>query len=733
MKLSSIPALAAIALVSFGLMSQSPPRLVPGELPGGVRQLVNGWRVKPAGVQIRLGTNPSSSVTTPDGKYLVVLSSGSSPVLTLLEEPTLKEIAQTPVPGAWMGLAINKTGDRIYVGGGSEAAVFEFALRERTLHLTRRIDLVDPAQRVRGDFAGDLALSPDGERLYVAQLLRNGIDVVNLASGKVEDRFGTGRRPYRIVPHPNGEYLYVSSWADGTIYRHRAASGELLDKLPLASHTTDMLFVPGEPPHADEDAEAAASHRFEARLFVAAANTNNVYVLGVEASGRLERIDATQVSLTSRQPVGMTPSALAYDAERRWLYVVCSDANAVAVLDVAVPRANVLGFLPTGEYPLAARVLSKGRLIVLNAPGSGSVLARFNAETLVSLTRDTLSNSSYRDERLINAGVPAGNPIPNVPGEASPIKHVIYVLRAGSTYDETLGDLPQGNGDPSLTTYGEAIAPNIHKLAREFVLFDNFYTNGARATESWAWASAAIAPDFVRRMPPGYPSDADPAATPPGGYLWTNASLAGVSMRSYGWAEGNRAVPRETGTRPASLADAVLEKTASPAYSALDPSRSDADRVKLIVEELNTYERTGNLPRLLLIRLAGLEAQNSVDAGDAARKQAAESDLALGLLIEAISKSPFWNDTAIFVMESPVANGRDHVHPQRSPVLLISPYIRRGSVDSNFYNTTSALRTMELILGLRPMTMFDAGSFPMWTSFQQQPDSRGYTHVAPRL
>lgn len=735
MKLSSLAAAAVITLASLAPTSQSPPRLVPGELPGGARQLVNGWRVKPTGAQISLGTMPMSSVVSPDGKYLIVLSSGAdSPSLTVLEEATLKEVGRTPLESAWLGLAINKSGDRVYAAGGAQPTVFEFALQGGILTPARRIDLADPAQRHPDDFAGDLALSPDGKRLFVAQILRNGIDVINLATGKVDDRFGTGRRPYRILPHPNGEYLYVSSWADGAIYRHRAAGGELVDKLALAPHTTDMLLVPGEPPREEGgDAEAEAARRFAARMFVTAGNTNNAYELGVAENGALEPIGAIHLSLTPRQPAGMTPSALAYDAARRWLYVVCSDANTVSAVDVSIARPNVLGFLPAGEYPLAARVLSKGRLLTLNATGSGSVVAGLDAERLIPLTHEVLNNSPYRDERLINAGVPAENPIPNVPGEASPLKHVIYVLRGDSTYDETLGDLPQGNGERSLTVFGEAVTPNLHKLAREYTLFDNFYANGARYAEGWAWASAAIVPDFVRRMPAGHAPATDAAATPPGGYLWTNASLAGVSMRNYGWRDGSRPGPRGGGVSAAQSDDPVLEKAASLEYRALDPRLGDVDRVKVITGELSGYEKAGSLPQLLLIHLGNNPSGDSAGERNASREQAAESDLALGMLVESISKSRFWSETAIFVLGSNAGNGRDHVHPQRSTVLVISPYARRGAVDSNFYNTTSALRTMELILGLRPMTQFDAGSFPMWTAFQTRPDVRPYTHEAPRL
>ena len=782
MKLLKIAAIVSVLVLGLGLISQNVPRLTPGELPGGAHQLVNGWRIKPAGTQITLDTMPMASVVSPDGNYLIVLCGGyNPPSLIVLEQASLREVGRTRVPDAWLGLAINKAGNRVYVGGGAEAAVFEFSLADGALTLARRINLADPEKRTHEDFTGDVALSVDGTKLYVARLHRNGIDVVNLGSGTVEDRFGTGRRPYRILPHPDGEFLYVSSWADGAIYRHRTAKGELVDKLAIAPHTTDMLFVPGrverELGEEPEEAEATAPLTYVSRIFVTAGNTNNAYVLGVEQNGSLSLQETINLSITPRQPVGMTPSALAYDAEKKWLHVVCSDANAVGVVDVKTARSHVLGFVPVGWYPVAARVLADGRLMAMNARGNrsfanpegpnpikrpaplhlggrqvqyvgrlqigtASVIPPLDEEQLVSLTREVLANSPYRDERLVNAGVPPGNPIPNVPGQVSPIKHVIYVLKENRTYDQVLGDMPQGNGDPSLTLFGADVTPNHHKLARDFVLFDNFYVNADVSADGHNWSSAAIAPDYVQRMWPNsyggrrkhYDYEGgEPAAIPPGGYLWTNAALAKVTMRNYGWWSSNHPKPLPDGTHVAKTRDPILEAVTNRRYRAYDLNYTDVDRVKTFIEELKDFERAGSMPQLLLMRLGNDHTYGLAGGRKTPIAMVADNDLALGLLVEAVSKSAFWKDTAIFVLEDDAQNGPDHVDSHRSPVFVISPYVRRGSVDSNFYNTTSVLRTIELILGLRPMTHFDAGAFPMWTAFQAQPDLRPYATEPARV
>lgn len=777
--LGKVAGVAALAALSIGLLSQAPPRLTPGEIAEGLYQLPNGWRVRPAGRQIRLDTMPMASVVSPDGKYLVVLCGGyNPPSLIVLEQESLREVSRTAVPDGWLGLAINREGNRIYVGGGTEAAVFVFRLEAGTLHLDRRINLAEPASRESRDFVGDVALSPDGNLLYVARLYRDGIDVVDLSTGAVTTRFGTGRRPYRILPHPAGNFVYVSSWADGSVYRHRTGNGALLDRTPVGAHTTDMLLVPGrvERESNDED-EPTTPLPYVARIVVTAGNTNSAYILGVEESGALALHESINLALTPRQPVGMTPSALAYDAARHRMYVVCSDANAVAVVDIRAARSRVLGHIPVGWYPTAARVLPDGSLMAMNARGNrpfpnpegpnpsvrpaplheggravqyvgrlqvgtASVVPLADEEALLEHTRTVLGTSPYRDELLINAGVPPGNPIPNAPGQASPIKHVIYVVKENRTYDQVLGDMPEGNGDPSLVLFGEDVSPNHHKLAREFVLFDNFYVNADVSADGHNWSSAAIAPDYVQRMWPGsyggrrrvYDYEGgEVAALPPGGYLWTNASLAGVTMRNYGWWSSNHPQPLPDGTHIANVRDPILAKVTSPTYRAYDLTYRDIDRVKAFIEELKDFEQKGSMPQLLLMRLGNDHTYGLAGGRPTPFAQVADNDYALGLLVEAVSNSRFWKETAIFVLEDDAQNGPDHVDSHRSPAFVISPYVKRRSVDSNFYNTTSMLRTIELILGLRPMTQFDAGSRPMWTVFQNTPDARPYKAELPRV
>src|SRR5262249_36810124 len=223
-----------------------------------------------------------------------------------------------------------------------------------------------PADRTYRDFIGDVAVSPDGRLLYACDIYHDSIVVVNPQSGMVIERFKTGRRPYRILFHADGKSFFVTSWADGSIHRYQTSNGAELQTLRVGAHPTDMIWRDrGTGP---EEADA----NWKARIFVSAANTNNVYAVAVSDSGDLRIAESINVSTTPHHPLGMTPSALALSADKKRLYAVCSGANAAAVVDVSGARSRVLGFIPTGWYPTAAKALADGRLVVLNGKGSRS-------------------------------------------------------------------------------------------------------------------------------------------------------------------------------------------------------------------------------------------------------------------------------------------------------------------------------------------------------------------------
>jgi YVTN family beta-propeller protein len=767
--------LAALFIGALLVSQPAPPIERPGPLPGGGSLLVSGWRIQPAGRQVPLDTLPMSSALSKDGRHLLILNGGyNPPSISVLRTDSMQEIGRTPVADAWLGLTFSPDGKFVYAGGGSQACVFEFSFDDGKLAPARTFVIVPEASRTHRDFIGDVAVSPDGRLIYAAGLFHDAVHVINPQSGRVIEKFPTGRRPYRILFHPDGKSYLVSSWADGTVYHHNAASGERLGSVRLGQHPTDMIWRIRKADETDEERKPWAY-----RLFVAAAHTNSMYVVGVSESKDMRLLEAVNVAMRPRQPLGMTPSALAMNADQSQVYVVCSDANAMAVVDVSEARSSVLGFVPTGWYPTAVRTLADNRIVVLNGrglrsypnpdgpnpsqrpavksegervvlpqyvgrmqTGTASVIDPFNEEQLYKYSDTVLSNSPYRDELLDRVQIAPGNPVPSRPGDPSPIQHVLYIVKENRTYDQVLGDLGRGNGDPKLTLFGETVTPNHHKLAREFVLLDNFYVNADVSADGHNWSTSAIAPDYVQKMWPNsygrrrrlYDYEGgEPAALPPAGYIWTNALSAGLSIRNYGWWVNNAPKPAAGMPQIATVRDPQLAKHTNMYFRGFDLDYPDTQRVQVFLKDLAEFEKTGQMPRLMLLRIGNDHTSGTAAGKIAPASAVADNDAALGMIVEALSKSRFWPGIAIFVLEDDAQNGPDHVDSHRAPAFVISPYTRRGIVDSTMYNTTSMLRTIELIVGLRPMTHFDAAARPMSAAFAAKPDSKPYEAEKPRI
>jgi hypothetical protein len=441
-------------------------------------------------------------------------------------------------------------------------------------------------------------------------------------------------------------------------------------------------------------------------------------------------------------------------------------------VDVSGARSQVQGFVPTGWYPTAAFGLPDGRMGILNGKGLRSYpnpdgpnpmkrpepvhegakgieyVAHIQTGTVQMLdvsdtsqygawTAAVLSNSPYTDDKLDDPGIPEGS----IVHSEGPIKHVLYIVKENRTYDQVLGDMKEGNGDASLTLFGEKVTPNLHKIAREFVLLDNFYVNSDVSADGHNWATAAIAPDYTQRMWPNsyagrrktYDYEGqEPANSAPAGYIWNAAQQAGVSMRNYGYYVDLRDKPDKDGTQITAVRDPVLAPVTDPNYRGFDLDYPDVERAKEFISELADFEKAGNMPQLMLMRM-GNDHTNGAAAGKLGPLSlAADNDQGVGMVVEALSKSRFWNETAIFVIEDDAQNGPDHVDSHRSPCWVISPWVKRG-VNSSMYNQTSVLRTMELILGLRPMTTYDAAARPMFGVFAASPSSAKYTLEKPQV
>jgi hypothetical protein len=340
-----------------------------------------------------------------------------------------------------------------------------------------------------------------------------------------------------------------------------------------------------------------------------------------------------------------------------------------------------------------------------------------------------------RPDAAVPVTRPADNPVPLRPGDPTPIKYCIYIIKENRTYDQVLGDMPEGRGDPKLCLFPERITPNHHKLAREFVLLDNFYVNAEVSANGHEWSMGAYASDFVNKSWPlsyghnhagkyPYPSEGSFAiAAPSEGYLWDRAREARVTYRSYGeWVANGR-----TAADPGRAKARTLADNFDPWFRSFDMNYPDALRAERFMSELRRFEAEGEMPRLQIMRLPSDHTSGTAANTLTPIAHLGDNDAALGKVVEAISRSKFWPQTAIFVLEDDAQNGSDHIDAHRSPAFVISPYARRKAVDSTMYSTTSMLRTIELILGLRPMSQFDAAATPMYNCFQAEVDLTPFT------
>jgi DNA-binding beta-propeller fold protein YncE len=732
-----------------------------GPLPEGGTLLNTGWRITAAGRTIPLGTLPMSHALSPDGRYLAVLNGGfERPSISVIDLKAEHEISRISIDDGWRGLAFSASGDKLYAGNGGRPTVQEFTFSKGNLSAQRKFELCPGEQGHLGHLIGDIALSLENNQLLVTDVDQDLVYVVDADSGKVLRRVGCAPNPYGLLIHPDGRSFFVTSWSTASLHRYRMEDGAEVAVIPVGAHPTELVW----------------QKESGGRLFVACANTNYVYVVAV-AGESWNTIEKINVALSPRLPVGMTPSSIALSQDHRTLYVACSDANTVAVVDVSQGHSAVLGFIPTGWYPTGVRSLADGRLVILNGKGLGSrptafrrlgdyvlslqtgcltVVEPFEAQRLLRYTEQVLANSPYRDSLLENDGVQDGNPIPNRPGGDSPIKHVILLMKENRTYDQILGDMKEGNGDPSLVLFGENVTPNHHKLAREFVLLDNFYVNADVSADGLYWTTAAIAPDTtVKTLPTEYAnriygfapnahfnnaiepqrgkSNPEGVRTAPGGYIWDKAVQAGVSLRNYGFMAINLPHLQPEGVQIQEVEDPVLAPFTNMNFRQHDRSFPDVKRMQVIFKELDQWEQTGKMPQLILITIGNDHTEGTRPGACTPSACVAENDQALGLLVERVSKSKFWPSAAIFVLEDDSQDGPDHVDSHRSPAFVISPYTRRKYVDSTLYNTTSVLRTFELILGMEPMTVFDAGARPMADCFQQTADLTPYRSEPPRV
>jgi YVTN family beta-propeller protein len=707
---------------------------------------------------------PLAMVLAPGGEQIVVLLNGwREQGVQVLDRKSGRVVQTLPQAAAFLGLAFSRDGSSLYVSGGNQDVVYRYAWAGGRASLADSFALaVKQPNRSGRSYPAGIALSPDGNRLYVAENLFDSLAVIDVWSKRVVQRFGTERYPYGVAVAADGR-VFVSAWGGNTVSMFRPnADGTLQDdgRLRVARHPSALVL------------SADGS-----RLFVASGSTDRVAVVDTRA----KRIVA---ELNDPPPAGpregSTPNALALDQSGTRLFVAEADNNAVGIFDLspatsgissATGRDSLVGRVPVEWYPTAV-IPAGDTLLVANGkgrgtapnrdyphPGTGVHTTRPLTYTLGQLNGSVIAAPVARatgpELAALTQRVERANGWREVTRNATypPFEHVVYIIKENRTYDQVFGDMAQGDGDTALAYFPRANSPNHHALAERFGLFDRFFVNAEVSPDGHNWSMAAYATDYLEKTVPSNYSDrgrtydwegtnrnripseegAEDASEPANGYLWDLVQRKGLTLRNYGEfvvpdrADPNAAMPAGyRGNKP------FLAANTNRDFPSFDMNIPDQRRADIWLAEFQEYVRRGTMPSLEIVRLPNDHTAGARAGVPTPQAYMADNDLALGRIVEAISKSPFWKNTLIVVLEDDAQNGPDHVDSHRSVLLMISAYSRAGTVH-RFTNTTDVLATMEEVLKLDALSQFDHYGRPLREIWTKEPDLRPYAAITPSV
>ncbi|MHB1423306.1 MAG: beta-propeller fold lactonase family protein, partial [Gemmataceae bacterium] len=703
---SIVVAIGMFSLFLAGVSAEDKPK-GPGPTTQGFL-LPNGWTITPAGRQVALTDLPLNILPLADNKHVLVAASGyNKHELTLIELKSGRIVDKQTVLQSWFGLAMTPDEKRLWWSGGGAGMLHNYELNDLKL---KRIGANEPPLPKRDEkstgpkdptFKSGLLHDSGTHTLYSLDINKGTITALDLESEETRTA-KCGGRPYDVVRGRNGAQLYVSDWAGRSVLAIDPKSLRVTARIPVGEHPNQMIVHPKDD-----------------RLFVACASSNCVSVLDTRRGVVAEKI---VTSLFPRAPEGSTPDALALSPNGETLYVANADNNCVAVIDVAAPGKSALkGFLPTGWYPTAIAVAPDGKTLLVGVgkgnqthanpidqdtkydktipdyrrlpfpyigttlSGALSIVPVPNDGQLAKYTATVYRNCPYSDKLPTASPHPDKTIISSKPGEPSPIKYVLYIIKENRTYDQVFGDIKEGNGDPSLVMFGEKITPNHHKLARDFVLLDNLYCNGQVSRDGHPWSTMAYGTDYISRdwhltysNRKGVDDDEEGhLSNAPSGYLWDACARAGLSYRSYG--EYGKQVSSGDGARKMEGRVPGLVGHICPEYGVAKIKGKrlrDTENAETFLKEYRQFEKEDKMPRFIVMSLGEDHTTGTTPHTYTPQACVASNDLALGRIVEAVTRSKYWKETAIFVIEDDAQNGPDHVDAHRTVGLIISPYTK---------------------------------------------------------
>ena len=731
--------------------------------------VVTGKRMTPVGKHEYVGSYPIQMETSADGKFAFVSTIGFRQFISVVRVADGKVIQQLPFPRPGQGLyyGITRHGNTLFASRGAQNKVTAYEIGADG-KLTQTFEMLDvPARGAPMQDIAGIAASEDGLRLYavnnqttVESNFQGAVTVFNIAQKQTEFKFKTSGFPLSIAAIHTGPFIdrkiYVSSERDGTVIAYDPVKGQHVASISTGAQPNSILLS-----------------KNNSRLYVANGGSDTISVIDTMTDRVMNTIllrPPGAHALPSAGPVG-----LALSPDQKSLYVALSDMNCIAVINLLTNK--VQGYIPTGWLPTAivasrdgksllvtcakgtktrnpngVPVGEKGRYIQDIVDGSITHMPVPTAAQLKKHTSTVIENNFI--DRVISSKAP-------MEGKKPGIKYVIYIVKENRTYDQVLSDIPRGVRDKSLLMFGKEVTPNQHALVERFVQLDNFYVCAEVSADGWNWSTAGMVSPYTSRntvynysgrgrnydfegQNNGVPVDIlglPDVAKPAGGYIWDQALKNKVTFRNYGLFVTFNDPEDKRFTQVSKLDDQIpvkkaLQNHTDNNFRRYDLAYADSDawvkydspfpkqllkngkfdspsRFSAWKREFDEFVKKGEMPRFQMIRFGNDHTAGTRAGWASPRAMVADNDYAVGSLVEAISKSKFWKETAIFILQDDAQAGYDHIDGHRSTAYVISPWVKRNTLDSRFYNTDSMLRTMGILLGMKPMNLYDAIARPM--------------------
>jgi YVTN family beta-propeller protein len=743
--------LLASILLGCSYVQAQTSMIVPGKIgQTGQVLLPNGWRLSPAGRTLALGAMsdlPLNLQISRSGRLMAITNNGqSTQSVQLIDPKNEKVLDEKEVKRSWYGIAFSPDEKHLYASGGYDNYILDFPVRDNKLETPDTIRLSEPYPMARTCPTG-MVTDKSGKRLFVVSKGDSTLFEINTQTRAITKRVALQGMGYSCLLSPDEKKLYISLWTSAIVAVYDVAGGVIGPAIETGQHPNELLL-----------------NKKGTRLFVANANDNSVSIIDTKAEKVMETVSTT---LYPTRLAGSTTNGLALSADEKRLYIANADNNCLAVFDISSDgNSKSLGFIPVGWYPTNVKTLND-KIIVANGKGISSFAnpagpQPFQKENAVgehvgpkannreqyigglfkgvlcfidkpdemqlkAYTQEVYANTPFTDKKVQLADGEDGNPIPRKAGDPSPIKHVFYIIKENRTYDQVLGDITEGNGDTSLCLFPEKITPNQHFLARNFVLLDNFYVDAEVSEDGHNWSMGAYATDVIEKTwPTNYssrgPGYGDYGGAPNDGWIWDDAKRTGISYRTYGefGAYGKAAIES-------------LKGHSAPYSPGFDMKIQDQVRADAWIRDFDSLVAAGVVPALNTIRVSDDHTSGLQKGQHSPIAAVADNDLAVGRIIEHLSQSPVWASSVVFILEDDAQSGPDHIDAHRSPVYVVGPFVKRNTVNHTMYSTSGVLRTIELILGMPPMSQYDAAALPLYGCFTSTPDNTAYAAIPAKV